>query len=50
MCDGTILITPALMDNYYNRPYLKKIALILGALIPTWTPFPGQYVNGSKNP
>lgn len=50
MCDGTILITPALMDNYYNRPYLKRVALILGSLIQTWTPFSASYVNGSKNP
>ncbi|CAD8131890.1 unnamed protein product [Paramecium pentaurelia] len=50
LVDGTILITPALMDNYYNRPYLKKIALILGLLSPTWSPFPASYPNASKNP
>ncbi|CAD8142583.1 unnamed protein product [Paramecium octaurelia] len=50
LVQGTILITPALMDNYYNRPYLKKIALVLGILSPTWSPFPPSYPNGSKNP
>ncbi|CAD8046343.1 unnamed protein product [Paramecium sonneborni] len=47
---GTILITPALMDNYYNRPYLKKMAILLGKFIPTWSPFPASFQNASKNP
>jgi acylglycerol lipase len=50
LTDGTILIVPAIMDNYYNRPYLKYVALIFGALIPRLSLFPEEPIHGSKNP
>lgn len=50
LTDGTILLVPAIMDNYYNRPYLKLVALMFGAFIPRLTLFPEEILHGSKNP
>ncbi|CAD8043971.1 unnamed protein product [Paramecium primaurelia] len=50
VCEGTILITPAILDNYYNQPFMKKLGLCFGACFPTWNPFPPVIVTGSRNP
>lgn len=50
VCEGTVLITPAILDNYYNQPFMKKLGLCFGACFPTWNPFPPVLVSGSRNP
>jgi len=35
LCDGTILITPAIMDNTYNSKYGKLFAQCFGYLFPS---------------
>ncbi|CAD8136565.1 unnamed protein product [Paramecium octaurelia] len=49
-CEGTILITPAIMDNRYNQSFMKSLGLIFGACCPTWNPFPPVRQPGSRNP